>query len=220
MRFAKRGFDVWAAQSPLGRNTYVNMAYASTQEDFEMHVLSVPFQKIPAFDNVKVLHHLGFLLDSKWYFDPLDKALEHVQAQEQELLEKVAQRCITASPSVDSTLLVSRRRFILQAVGAKQTLEPLQQTCAIIRTPEEFSFNHTPMKSTLVRGMREEFEVYLDNETRLPKALRLGNALVCPWDIDHADGKVVANERPLNQEELIDEVFLSKMVRRTLRTVT
>jgi hypothetical protein len=43
--------------------------------------------------------------------------------------------------------------------------------------------------------------------------LSLGDGLVCTFDIDHTDGMVVANERPLKKEELVDaESFLSMMV--------
>ena len=72
------GPGVWAAQSPIRKEHHVNMAYAriNPKEEFEMHVLSVPISKeYHAYDNVKVFYTtLGFLLDSKWYFDPLNKA--------------------------------------------------------------------------------------------------------------------------------------------------
>ena len=211
------GPDEWAAQSPKRKEHHVNMAYARINHngDFEMHVLSVPISKeYHAFDNVKVHYTtLGFLLDSKWYFDPLDKALEHVQAQEQELLKKVAAEVHHRSSFGGFNFAGVTKEIHPAGRGCEADLGTVAaDLCHHSIAGGVLIQPHTDQKAHWCAGCVEDFEVYLDTETRLPKALRLGNALVCPWDIDHADGKVVANERPLEQEELIDaESFLSKM---------
>ena len=211
------GPGVWAAQSPIRKEHHVNMAYAriNPKEEFEMHVLSVPISKeYHAYDNVKVFYTtLGFLLDSKWYFDPLNKALDHIQSQERKLLEKVAAEINHRSSFGGFNFAGVTKEIHPAGRGCEADLGTVAaDLCHHSIAGGVLVQPHTEEKAHWCKGCAEDFEVYLDTETRLPKALRLGNDLVCPWDIDHADGKVVANERPLKQEELFDaESFLSRM---------
>ena len=117
------------------------------------------FKRIPCIrQRQSILHHPWFPSRLKVVLRPLEQGLRTRPSSRTGVVGEGGRRgAITAPPSVDSTLLVSRRRFILQAVGAKQTLEPLQQTCAIIPSPEESSFNHTPIKKHI--GARDALRI-------------------------------------------------------------
>ena len=143
------GPGVWAAQSPIRKEHHVNMAYAriNPKEEFEMHVLSVPISKeYHAYDNVKVFYTtLGFLLDSKWYFDPLNKALDHIQSQERKLLEKVAAEINHRSSFGGFNFAGVTKEILIRAVVRSRPWNRCSRPVPSF-VPEEFSFNHTPMK--------------------------------------------------------------------------